>query len=77
MTQRNRADEGVGAGDVFVKCIEKAGLPGYGFSGQGDNRALQGRKQLPEKRTQLALTRIKNKRLRITGWMSLASKLAV
>jgi hypothetical protein len=48
MTKRNLADEGVGAGDVFVQCIENAGLPGFEFSGQGDNRVLQGRRRRPE-----------------------------
>jgi hypothetical protein len=28
MTQRNRADQGVGAGEVFLQDIEKNGLPG-------------------------------------------------
>ena len=32
MTQRNRADQGVGAGEVFLQDIEKNGLPGFQFS---------------------------------------------
>jgi hypothetical protein len=32
----------VRVGEVFVECVEKAGLPGFGFFPQGDNCALRG-----------------------------------
>jgi hypothetical protein len=35
MKQENEAGRGAGAGEVFVKCIEKTGFPGLGFSRQG------------------------------------------
>jgi hypothetical protein len=52
--RRNQGDQGVRAGEVFVECTEEAGFPGFGFSGQGDNPALQGRKRLPAEEMQLA-----------------------
>lgn len=42
MTQRNRADQDVRAGGVFVRCPEKKGLSRFGFSGQGDNSEVRG-----------------------------------
>jgi hypothetical protein len=42
------------AGEVFVKCTEKTGFPGFGFSWQGDNPDLRDRRRLPEERMQLA-----------------------
>jgi hypothetical protein len=44
----------VRVGEVFVECAEKAGFPGFGFFGQGDNPALRGRRGLPEEKMQLA-----------------------
>jgi hypothetical protein len=34
MTQRNQADKGVRAGEVFSECIEKTGLPILDFPGR-------------------------------------------
>jgi hypothetical protein len=36
---------------VFVRCIEKAGLPGFGFSGPGEIGAWLSQRRLPKKRT--------------------------
>lgn len=39
---RYLGDQEVRVGDVFVECIEKTGLPGFGFFRQGDTRVLRG-----------------------------------
>jgi hypothetical protein len=44
----------VRVGEVFVECAEKTRFPGFGFFWQGDNRALLGRRRLPEEKMQLA-----------------------
>jgi hypothetical protein len=51
MTQRNQADQDVGAGEAFVKCIEKTGLPGFAFSGQGEIGAWLSQRRLLKKKT--------------------------
>ena len=51
--QRNQGDQDVRVGEVFVECAEKTGVSGLGFSGQGDNPALRGRRRLPEENMQL------------------------
>jgi hypothetical protein len=43
----------VRVGEVFVKCAEKTGFPGFGFFRQGNNYALRGRRRLPEEEMQL------------------------
>jgi hypothetical protein len=43
----------VRVGEVFVECAEKTGFPGFGFSLQGNNYALRGRRRLPEEKMQL------------------------
>ena len=53
MIQRNRADQDVRAGGVFVEGTEKIGFPGFGFFRQGNNYALRGRKRLSEGKMQL------------------------
>jgi hypothetical protein len=39
---------------MFVEWTEKAGFPGFGFCGQGDNPALRWRRRLPAGKMQLA-----------------------
>jgi len=53
MGQRNQLDQDVRVREVFVECTEKTEFPGFGFSGQGDRRALQGRRRLPEEKCYL------------------------
>jgi hypothetical protein len=54
MTQRNQADQDVEAGEVFVKCIEKTGLSGCGFSRQGEIGARLSQRRLAKEKMQLA-----------------------
>jgi hypothetical protein len=49
--QRNQGHPEVRVGELSLKCAEKTGFPSLGFFLQGDNRALQGRKSLPEGKT--------------------------
>jgi hypothetical protein len=46
MIQRNRADQDVKAGEVFVKGIEKTGVRDFGFCERRESPVLQGRKRL-------------------------------
>src|ERR1035437_5547892 len=48
MIQRNRADQDVRAGGVFVEGIEKTGVRDFGFCEQRESPVLQGRKRLRE-----------------------------
>jgi hypothetical protein len=57
MIQRNRAEQGVRAGEVFVEDFERTGVRDFGFCAQRDSPAWQGRKRLPEERMQLAGSR--------------------
>jgi hypothetical protein len=50
MTQRNQTGQGVGAEEVFVKRNEKAGLPGFGFCGQGEIGTWLSQRRLPKKK---------------------------
>jgi hypothetical protein len=61
MKQRNRADEGVGSGGVSVKLVEKAQLPGFGFSGQGDTAPCRGEDSAPTKNASCVLKIISSK----------------
>jgi len=54
MAQRDQGDHDMGVGGVFVECVEKTGLLGFGLSGQGGSPALRGRRRLPEGKMQLA-----------------------
>jgi hypothetical protein len=40
----------VWVGEVFVKCAEKTGFPGFGFFRQGNNYALRGRRRLSRRK---------------------------
>ena len=48
MIQRNRADQDVRVGEVFVECAEKKGVRDFELRAQGESPVLQGRKRLPE-----------------------------
>jgi hypothetical protein len=41
MSAAKSGDQEVRAGEVFVESAGKTGFPGFGFSRQGDNRALR------------------------------------
>jgi hypothetical protein len=43
MTPAKSGDPDVEAGDVFVECIEKTGVRGFGFCKQRESPVLQGR----------------------------------
>jgi hypothetical protein len=49
MIQRNRADQDVRAGEVFVECSEKKGVRDFGFCAQGGSPVWQDRKRLPKR----------------------------
>ena len=46
MIQRNRANQDVRAGVVFVECLEKTGVCDFGFCEQRESPVLQGRQRL-------------------------------
>jgi hypothetical protein len=48
MIQRNRADQDVRDGGVFVEDIEKTGVRDFGIDEQRENSVLKGRKRLRE-----------------------------
>ena len=46
MTPAKSGEQDVEAGDVFVECIEKKEVRGFGFCEQHGSPVLQGRKRL-------------------------------
>ena len=42
-----------------MECAGKVGFPGFGFSQQGDNSVLRGRRRLPEEEMRPALPPLK------------------
>jgi uncharacterized membrane protein YeaQ/YmgE (transglycosylase-associated protein family) len=48
MGAANSGGQEVRVGEGFVECAEKTRFLGFGFFWQGDNRALLGRRRLPE-----------------------------